>query len=219
MTIARRLSSLLLLTTALGLVGLGHARADELVAGGYEAGADAAMPATDLELSESFEASGSGAPASEMAFTPRASGSLFALDDGDAADADFHLTVKGHESWMDGSRLGKLGLIEGDVGTESDLMIGGGLGYDAFEIIGGLGRATMMGTDADLLAAGVAYGPLSARLVVAQTVEPEDPRDVVMFSTDLAAWSWLTLQGDVAFSETLEREPLTVGRVGFRLNF
>jgi hypothetical protein len=48
-----------------------------------------------------------------------------------------------------------------------------------------------------------------------------------MLSTDLAAWSWLTLESDFALGSNpaaerdrgQDREPVAVGRFGLRLNF
>jgi hypothetical protein len=42
-----------------------------------------------------------------------------------------------------------------------------------------------------------------------------------MLSTDLAAWSWLTLESDLAVGTSEHRadEGLAVGRLGVRLNF
>ena len=54
------------------------------------------------------------------------------------------------------------------------------------------------------------------------------PRDVLMLSTDLAAWSWLTLESDLAVGlapgavdgqRDRNREPVAAGRFGLRLNF
>ena len=68
--------------------------------------------------------------------------------------------------------------------------------------------------------AEIAYGQSQAASGV--------PQDVLMLSTDLAAWSWLTLESDLALGSRSasvdgagerNRDAVAAGRFGLRLNF
>ena len=93
---------------------------------------------------------------------------------------------------------------------------------------GGLGRAQVLGENVDLMSATLGYGRITAGVAYGQSTPAEgNPQDVLMFSTDLAAWSWLTLESDLALGShgnvdrerTRDREPVAAGRLGLRLNF
>ena len=91
-------------------------------------------------------------------------------------------------------------------------------------------RAQVLGEDVDLMAATLGYGRVTAEVAYGQSdvARRARPSDVLMLSTDLAAWSWLTLESDLALgsrSGTVDgdreqnREPVAAGRFGLRLNF
>ena len=72
--------------------------------------------------------------------------------------------------------------------------------WSDWSVGGGLGRAQVLGESVDLMSATLGYGPVTAELAFGQS-EPmagAEPQDVLMLSTDLAAWSWLTLESDLA---------------------
>jgi hypothetical protein len=75
------------------------------------------------------------------------------------------------------------------------------------------------------VSATVGYGPLSTSLAFGQAgggSGQQQSRGVLMLSTDLSAWSWLTLESDVALGDSADgdaAESVAVGRLGVRLNF
>ena len=101
--------------------------------------------------------------------------------------------------------------------------------WSDWSVGGGLGRAQVLGEDVDLMAATLGYGRVTRRAGVRPVGVDRGPaQDVLMLSTDLAAWSWLTLESDLALgsrSGTVDgerernREPVAAGRFGLRLNF
>lgn len=121
----------------------------------------------------------------------------------------------------DGSRWSALD-ASAPVGDDT-LEIGGALHWSDWSLGSAYARTALFGGDADLVSATVGYGRMSARLALGQTdgADPAQDLDVLMLSTDLAAWSWLTLETDLAMGapEDSAREPLAVGRFGIRLNF
>lgn len=101
--------------------------------------------------------------------------------------------------------------------------------WSDWSVGGGFGRAQILGEDVGVMAANLSYGSLSTELAYGQSGTGQaGPRDVLMLSTDLAAWSWLTLESDLAVgagqgSVDGERDrnsqPVAAGRFGLRLNF
>jgi hypothetical protein len=101
--------------------------------------------------------------------------------------------------------------------------------WSDWTIGGGLGRAQVLGTDLDLMSASLGYGRVTAEIALGQSdaSSVRQPRDVLMLSTDLAAWSWLTLESNLAVGSPpgvegdrdRSREPVAAGRFGLRLNF
>ncbi len=74
----------------------------------------------------------------------------------------------------------------------------------------------------EMVGAGVAYGQVAAGVALAETETPiGDTRSTMLLSTDLAAWSWLTLEGDLALTGRSEHTPDgdAAGRLGIRLRF
>lgn len=130
--------------------------------------------------------------------------------------------------WLGESpQLGLLGMIDGsptdpEVGSGGRLEIGGALRWSDWSVGSSYARTRLFGGDTNLLSASLGYGRMTARLGFGETERQQAPAvDVMMFSTDLATSSWLTLEGDLAVGSggTGESESLAVGRLGFRLNF
>jgi hypothetical protein len=208
-----------------GALGAPSALAMDMVSGGYGADVESYAPNADLAMRSGAFASSAGGSGLTLEFTPRASGLLFSRPTAraDAPDLSFSFDFQGsygRELRFDSIGLSSAGTEAGS-GSGEGLALGGALRYDDWQLSGSLGRANLLGNSADVVAAGIGYGPLNARLVYGSVPETTGGTegDLLMFSTDLAAWSWLTLQGDVAVSDTLADEPLTIGRVGIRLNF
>lgn len=195
----------------------------DLVAGGYGADVERYAPAASLSMQQ-LDFSSSAAAGFTFDFTPRNSGSLFGPGAA-GRDAAMSLSFGVEQDYADRLRLDTVGLMGGTTPGSAQsfdgLAIGGAFSLNEWQVTGSMGRANLLGREADVFAAGVGYGPVNARLVYGTLPQTSTgaAADVLMLSTDLAAWSWLTLQGDVAVSETLASEPLTVGRIGLRLNF
>ncbi len=209
-------------------LGAGTATAMNLVAGGYGVDVERYTPPASLSMrSMDFSSSaGAGSAGLTFDFTPRNSGSLFNQRHGEA-ERPLSLSFGVQEGFGDELRLDTIGLgaeTEANSGARASLeglAVGGALQLRDWQVNGSLGRTNLLGREADVFAAGLGYGRLNARLVYGSVPETttDGPGDVLMLSTDLAAWSWLTLQGDIAVSDTLTDEPLTVGRIGLRLKF
>jgi hypothetical protein len=203
----------------------------ELVPGGYGAVPvqETASGQASVELDTALDE-----PTFNLEFTPRGGGALWSRDDADSADPGvrFDLTVHGSPvQRLDQFGLGtsRDALRSSEQAAPSALTIGGAMRWSEWSVGGGLGRAQVLGEDVDLMAASLGYGALTAELAYGQsdTIEGQ-PRDVLMLSTELAAWSWLTLESDLALgsrSQTVDgqrdgnREPVAAGRFGLRLNF
>ena len=219
------IASLLGAGLLLGTLGTSSALAIDMVSGGYGADVESYAPNADLGMRSRPLASSLGGSGLTLEFTPRASGFLFSRPTvrSDASDLSFSFDFQ--SAYDRKLRFDSIGLSGSSAGSGSELgdglALGGALRYDDWQLSGSLGRANLLGNSADVVAAGIGYGPLNARLVYGSVPETTGGTegDLLMFSTDLAAWSWLTLQGDVAVSDTLADEPLTIGRVGIRLNF
>jgi hypothetical protein len=201
--------------------GVGTAAAMDLVAGGYGEDVERYAPPASLSMrSLDFSTTATtGTAGLTFDFTPRATGSLFTPSTAES-QSPVSLSLGIQERYGDQLRLDTMGLGGSAGSTLKGLAIGGAFSVHEWHVSGSMGRANLLGDQADVFSAGVGYGPLNARLTYGTVPEATGTgRDVLMFSTDLAAWSWLTLQGDVAVSDTLAEEPLTVGRIGLRLNF
>jgi hypothetical protein len=159
-----------------------------------------------------------------LPFTPRNPLSLiFGQADGPGAEpAEVRLSVTRSRSQAE--RLASLGpAANHQPGTPArTLEIGGALRWSDWTVGSGYARAPLFGGEADLLSASLGYGRVQARLAYGQAdTGAADTLDVLMLSTDLAAWSWLTLESDVALGsgESRTDEAMAVGRLGVRLNF
>jgi hypothetical protein len=216
----RLLSSFAVGALVLGLAATSSS-AMELVRGGYGASAAGVPASAPLAMQNRQFSSSAGSAGLTLDFTPRASGSLFSQPSATETDGAMSLSLGLQSDYGDGLRLGTIGLGGRSSDPAEGLAIGGALSINDWQFTGSVGRANLLGSDADVFAAGLGYGRVNARLVYGHVPETTTRLggDVLMLSTDLAAWSWLTLQGDVAVSDTLASEPLTVGRIGVRLNF
>ncbi len=189
------------------------------------------VPATEGagpdELSSSSFSLSNDNPGFLIDFTPRGGGSVL-LDDLGLSGLDMprlRLNISGSSGEPSG-----LGLLSGgrdvapapgapssDAGT---LALGGALEWSSFSIGGALSRTNLMGAETDMMGATVGYGALSARLSYGEQPRSGAPnRDFWMFSTDLLALPWLSLEGDLAVQSTPDAEPSTMGRLGVRLRF
>lgn len=212
---------------AAGVIGLAPAaQALELVPGGYGLSAVAPVdPAIDVGAASVGTVLDEGTAGMTLDFTPR-HGPGPAAGGGPGMHLD--LTVRGGDGG-----LGRLGLGEEDrllqpggpgVGRTS-MMVGGAVRWSDWSLGGAIGRTEFMGEEMDLLSASIGYGRLSAELSLGQASDyPRSRGDVMMLSTDLAAWSWLTLESDLALGTApanTDREDGSVaaGRLGLRLNF
>ena len=109
------------------------------------------------------------------------------------------------------------------------LTVGGAMHWSDWSVGGGLGRAEFMGDRRRPVVGHAGLRPPHAELAYgqSQSTTRAEPRDVLMLSTDLAAWSWLTLESDLAVGSRSrrrtgsgpQREPVAAGRFGLRLNF
>lgn len=122
---------------------------------------------------------------------------------------------------------GRLGIVEGNVGYEDGassggLELGGALRWSDWMVGSGYTRARMFGGDADLVSASIGYGRFTTRFSYGESDRPQStPLDVMMLSTDLAARSWLRLQGDVALGSDPDgqTDSVAAGRLGIHLSF
>ena len=206
-------------------LGVPLAAADELVVGGYGAGAPVGFGSdgTGQDAPASYgPGDGSGVV---LDFTPRGGG-LFEPDQDDGTPRmRFGLSVAGAlvdepNAFESGAAATPSWLTEPEVGL-GELSIGGALRWSEWSVGGGFARTALMGGEADLMSATVGYGSLTASLGYGEASGVEfRPMDVLMLSTDLAATSWLSLESDVAVgSRPDEEESVAVGRLGVRLNF
>ncbi|MFO1036146.1 MAG: hypothetical protein U1E45_04805 [Geminicoccaceae bacterium] len=158
------------------------------------------------------------ADALSMGFTPR---SGVAKDDPPLVR--FRVDLDGG---AESERIGRLGFAGGNdlqpgvMSGASNLLVGGAVEFGDWSVGGAYQQFNLLGNQADLMSATLGYGSLSTSLSYGQTeTQQGPPMDVMLLSTDLAAWSWLTLQSDVLVGKDGRTEPMAAGRVGFRLKF
>lgn len=214
-----------------GAVVIAPAQALELVAGGYGTLPEASAQDAPAPL-------GVGGPTSQpglsLEFTPRASVSPWSgTADDDGPPLSFGLTVRGNTAppvtLPAGSPTSRDALRASTIATQSSLTVGGAMRWSDWSVGGGLGRAHVLGEDVDLMAATLGYGRVRAEIAYGQSQATSGvPQDVLMLSTDLAAWSWLTLESDLALgsrsagvdgTRERNRDAVAAGRFGLRLNF
>ena len=205
------------------------AHAAEFVSGGYGAAltGGSALEAEAPAAGGQDASTVAGDTAVLFDFTPRGAGmpALGGSDEG-APRLRFEFGADG-EGGLDalglGGSAGPSWLDEGAAAGPRRLSLGGALLWSGWSVGGGFARSDLAGGAADLLSATVGFGPLSTSLAYGQANgSREQPRDVLMLSTDLSAWSWLTFESDVALggpADGGEAESVAVGRLGVRLNF
>ncbi|MEK0081841.1 hypothetical protein [Benzoatithermus flavus] len=228
---ASRASCGLVAAVALWVLTSGQVLALELVPGGYGAVGSEAVPDRTFDGQPGIGRDDAGSGLS-LDFTPRyAAGSSWSSthDEADLGGPRFDFTI----DFDPGDRFEQLGLSAGRSTLyprnrrtgQTSLSVGGAMRWSGWSLGGGYGRSQFMGTDVDLLSASIGYGRLSAALAFGQPAVGSQtaPHDVLMLNTDLAAWSWLTLESGIAVgsvpSAEREDQPVAVGRIGVRLNF
>lgn len=217
-----RLSLVGLAVLAVGQ-GMPAARAAGLVEGGYLA--EGLGPPVEVEAGRRPGEIDLGGLA--LSFTPREPfGASAGAKERELELPTLRLSLAGGET--DRARLGTL-----DLGTQSTVRGAATSSSTSFEIGGAfewqswsVGATYVEVPDLDgetrLLGATVGYGRIGARLAFGQTERAADPgdREFWLFSTNLAARSWLSLEGDVGYMPGQETAPSSaVGRVGLRLRF
>jgi hypothetical protein len=216
---------------AVGVLLAAPVGAVELVPGGYGQAVDPSLGGADPAHDRFAFGAGDNMSGLSLDFTPRHGTTLWSSkDEAGSPDLRFDLNVTRQPAAL----AEQLGLASGGGAvhggkprsSQPSLTVGGAMRWSDWSLGGGYGRAEIMGTDVDLLSATVGYGRLSAEIAFGQSVDYQTaPRDVLMLSTDLAAWSWLTLESNLAVgsagsaSDRDDTESVAVGRVGLRLNF
>jgi hypothetical protein len=208
------------------LGGAVEARAQSLVPGdllGLDAWSAAGEAAEPLAL-ERFGASREAAGL-RLGFTPRNPLSLIFGSTDEAEDASAELELSVSRDGVQAERFAALqtgaGAVEAGAAPRT-LEIGGALRWADWVVGSGYTRARLFGGDADLVSATLGYGPVRAQLALGQAGgRAADDLEVLMLSTDIAAWSWLTLESDLALGAGERRtdETQAVGRLGIRLSF
>ena len=209
------------------LVGLGvfgasaPSQAVEFTAGGFgrDPSAFFSRPSAGLQSSLILGSMRAGSIAPSE-FTPRFGAPLLRRNEVRAEEPRLFFGIE--RGWADRLLRPLTSGLGSGLRDTSSLMVGGALKVADLGVLGGLGRARLFGATTDIVSAGLSYGPLRARFAFGQSNDgsgTSSVRDVMMFSTDLAAWSWLTLEGDVAFGETAEDGDSAVGRLGIKLHF
>ena len=187
----------LVLAGLVGLIGLAQpATAADLVPGGYVGGGS--------EVAGNGERPGT----ISFGFTPRGSSTERLRFDLSAAPLDAASQPRVLSSTADGE--------------EDGFVLGGALVWNDWTFNSTVLQLGEGRFQTEIMGAGVAYGGVSARLALAETETPiGETRSSMLLSTDLAAWSWLTLEGDLALtgSTTTRPEGDAAGRLGIRLSF
>ncbi|MCB2054255.1 MAG: hypothetical protein KDE35_08450 [Geminicoccaceae bacterium] len=200
---------------ALMLAAAPSSHAVEMVEGGFGADPTAFFekPSSGLQSRMTFAFDGATALGG---FTPRSSGTLF---EDLVSDHTVSLSLGIESGWLD--RLRQPGFaVHSSMDAAQGMMVGGALQLDSLGVMGGYGRTHLFGSDTDMVAAGLEFGPVRARFAYGPGEAAETGvRDVMMFSTDLVARPWLTLQGDVAFGSREDADDHAMGRVGIKLRF
>lgn len=187
----------LLLAGMVGLVGTAQfAVAADLVPGGYVGGASEQAGDGDRSGTISF------------GFTPRGSSSERLRFDLSAAPLEAASQPRAISS--------------ASGGDAQNFVLGGALVWNDWTF-----NSTMLQLgdgrfQTEIVGAGVAYGGISASLALAESETPiGETRSSMLLSTDLAAWSWLTVEGDLALTGATTDRPEgdAAGRLGIRLSF
>jgi hypothetical protein len=213
----------------LALIGIGGAclapeaaaAADLVLGAPGAAGTLTAPPEAQAILND---ADGVGGGELSLQFTPRNPLLLLLGDTPEPASEPTTLRLQLGSSSDIADRLGVIegGTAESGPGGTAALEIGGALHWSDWSVGSAYTRTRLFGGDADLISASLGYGRMTARLAYGESTRPQSPpSDVLLFSTDLAAWSWLSLEGDLALSSspTRDDDSMAAGRLGIRLHF
>ena len=180
--------------------------------------AGSAPPATGLMSGDD--------PTVVLGFTPRNGPSLIPLGEDEAAPARMRFEMTMGAGSPD--RLESLGVDDAGqaswlvdpAASRAGLTIGGALHWSDWSLGGAYERTSLMGAQADLMAASIGYGALTTSFAFGQAERlDERPLDLLMLSTNLEARSWLTFESDLALGEDDKAESVAVGRLGVKLNF
>ncbi len=219
-SVVRSIVSGLLVTVSLAVLS-DAAKSAELVVGGYQGAPITSLSSRfdgpDLSRFHASEPQDDGTLSFD--FTPRQSGSMFGAVTSRIPAKRLVIGSGVNDPAALRGDFTSVGLAEDD-DAENRFSIGGALEFESFRVLGGYSRVDLMGRPSDIIAAGVDYGRITAKLGFGQTDDSEsDSSDVVMFTTDLSALSWLTLESNVAFGSDERDESVTAGRIGLRLDF
>jgi hypothetical protein len=202
--------------------------AAEFVEGRYLAEAFAEMIGrTEPAPAESAESSRLEDGSFVLSFTPR---SAFATGGSSEFLDEPTLSLSLSSGRVQQQRLDLLNIAGADLGPGSGaapadtetMLVGSAMQWGDWSIGSSLLQADAGLAETRVLGASIGFGRVSAGVAYGLTegaVDPDD-REFVTFSTNLAARSWLALEGDVGYAPGLEtEEPSTVGRIGVRLRF
>lgn len=167
-----------------------------------------------------------------LSFTPRAAFARLPHGPGSVSGDLPSLSLRLANPLPELSRLERLTITEPGLvglGMTSDtgdaingLVAGGALEFSSVTVGGTFMRSSVVGQETELYGADLGYGPVSARLAYGQTdaAISSEEREFWLFSTNLAARPWLSLEGDLGYTPAQATEPpSTVGRIGLRLRF
>ncbi|MCB9943658.1 MAG: hypothetical protein H6851_08590 [Geminicoccaceae bacterium] len=217
----RRLAIVACVVLGVAASGPASVRAMEMVAGGFGSDPSEFFVPPSAGLHSRFVEGASRSAIGVGEFTPR--GSILGTGGGASRGNDFGLSLGIDTSWLDRLQRPLASAPTTGLYGVGSMLVGGGLKVSDIGVMGGFGRTRLFGATTDMVAAGLSYGRVNARVAFGQpgaaSAGDGSVRDVMMFSTDLAAWSWLTLEGDVAVGTVAEDGDQAVGRVGVRLQF
>jgi len=208
------------LTAVMVVAAAGASRAASLVEGGYLSEGLGVAPQRAEAAPGDLDLGGL-----TLSFTPRGPFGASAGSRGPDLPT-LRLNLSGGD--VDRVRLGGLDLAvpqtsRGGAGADStSFEIGGAFEWQSWSLGGSYVEIPDIDGDTRLLGATVGYGRIGARLAYGQTERAADAgdREFWLFSTNLAARSWLSLEGDVGYMPRQDTEPSSaVGRVGLRLRF
>lgn len=102
------------------------------------------------------------------------------------------------------------------------LAIGGAVELNDWAVGATFLQSSGLGQQAEMAGATLGYGRLTSRLAIGEqsTIYEGSGKEFYLFSTDLAARPWLSLEGDLGFTPAQQdTDQSAVGRVGVRLKF
>ncbi|SNB75879.1 hypothetical protein SAMN07250955_11427 [Arboricoccus pini] len=219
------------LTAALLLEAAPSAHALSLVEGRYieqNSGGDAPVANDDAKLSDGNRFN---SDRFVLRFTPRdpmsASLRQQGADDTDLPNLRISMEAGGAEAGrLDLMNIGPmpgLGISPANPtpGTQT-LAIGGAVELNDWAVGATFLQSSGLGLQAEMAGASLGYGRLTSRLAIGEqsSVYEGGSKEFYLFSTDLAARPWLSLEGDLGFTPAQQNtDQSAVGRVGVRLKF